>query len=207
MSMPEPLDPERNSPRQERARQTVATFFEATAQLLEREDDSAVTTNHVAERAGFSIGTLYRYFSGKSSLFKAMAMNEMERQEREICAALAETQATTVAQIVRLVIVPTLKPFEGRSAVRRALLKAAVNIPGLAQLYDEAITRISRALLKAVAEKAADSTRLPTPEDEFVMLRGVIGAIRSDVLFGGGRVGTPAFEDALIRAVSHHFTH
>lgn len=206
MSMPEPLDPERNSPRQERARQTVATFFEATAQLLEREDDSAVTTNHVAERAGFSVGTLYRYFSSKSSLFRAMAMNEMERQEREICAALRATQATTVDEVVRIVIVPTLKPFEGRSAVRRALLKAAVNIPGLARLYDETITRISRALVETVSTKALDCARLPSAEAEFIMLRGIIGAIRSDVLFGGGRVGTPEFEDALVRTVSYHFT-
>lgn len=206
MSMPEPLDPERNSPRQARARQTVATFFEATAQLLEREDDRAVTTNHVAERAGFSIGTLYRYFSGKSSLYRAMAIHEMERQEREICATLAATQATTVAEIVRLVIVPMLKPFEGRSAVRRALLKAAVNMPGLGQLYDDAITRISRALVSAVAEKAADCTCRPSPEAEFIMLRGVIGAIRSDVLFDRGHVGTPQFQDALVRAVSVHFS-
>ncbi len=140
MSMPEPFDHERNSPRQERARQTVQTFFEATAQLLERTEDHAVTTNHVAERAGFSIGTLYRYFSSKSSLFKAMALNEIERQEREICMALASTNATSVDEIVRLVMVPTLKPFEGRSAVRRALLKAAVNIP----VWPSSMTRRSR---------------------------------------------------------------
>lgn len=206
MSIPEPFDPERNSPRQERARQTVQTFFEATAQLLERSDDHAVTTNHVAERAGFSIGTLYRYFSSKSSLFKAMALNEMERQEREIRAALTATNATSVDEIVRLVIVPTLKPFEGRSAVRRALLKAAFNIPGLARHYDDTITRITRVLVETATAKAVDCTCRPSPEDEFIMLRGVIGAIRSDVLFFGGRAGTQAFEDALVRAVSSNFT-
>lgn len=205
MSMPEPLDPQRNSPRQERARRTVATFFEATAQLLERAEDGAVTTNHVAERAGFSIGTLYRYFSSKSSLFKAMALSEMERQEREICAALAATQATTVDELVRLVIIPMLRPFEGRSAVRRALLKEAVNIPGLARHYDETITRISRVLVATVGSKAVDCTCLPSCEVEFIMLRGVIGAIRADVLFGGGRVGTREFEDALLKTVSYHF--
>ena len=206
MSMPEPFDFERNSPRQDRARQTVQIFFEATAQLLERTDDQAVTTNHVAERAGFSIGTLYRYFAGKSSLFRAMALDEMERQERQICAALAATQATTVDEIVRLVIVPILKPFEGRSAVRRALLKAATKIPGLAKQYDETITRISRVLVETVAAKAVDCTCRPSPESEFIMLRGVIGAVRSDVLFVGGHVGTAAFEDALVKSVSFHCT-
>ena len=206
MTMPEPPDFERNSPRQERARQTVRTFFEATAQLLERADDGAVTTNRVAERAGFSIGTLYRYFSDKSSLYRAMAMNEMERQEREICASLAATQATRVADIVRIAVRPTLQPFEGRSAVRRALLKAALNIPGLGQHYEAVVTRIGRVLVETVSAKASDCTCLPSPDAEFIMLRGVIGAIRSDVLFGGGRVGTPEFEDALVQTVCFHFT-
>ncbi|KMO39666.1 TetR/AcrR family transcriptional regulator [Methylobacterium aquaticum] len=204
--MPDLLDPERTSPRQARARQTVAILFEATAQLLERADHGAVTTNHIAERAGFSIGTLYRYFSGKSALFKAMAIHEMDRHEREICAALAGTRADRVGDIVRLAIRPTLRPFEGRPAVRRALLKAAFDSPELGLRYERMVTRISRALVEAVAAKALDAPRRPTPEAEFIMLRGVVGAIRSDVLFGGGRVGTPDFEEALVDAVSAYFT-
>ncbi|MCD2173214.1 TetR/AcrR family transcriptional regulator [Rhizobium sp. C4] len=205
MSMLEPLESERNSPRQDRARQTVETFFEATAQLLERADDGVVTTNHVAERAGFSIGTLYRYFSGKPSLFKAMALHEMERQERDILAALEATDARSVAEIVRLVVRPTLRPFEGRPAVRRALLKAAVKIPGLVQCYEQMVTRITSALVETVVAKAEDCGRRPSPDAEFIMLRGAIGAIRSDVLFGGGRAGTPGFEDALVEMVSAAF--
>ncbi len=205
MVVPEPLDPQRNSPRQERARQTVATFFEATAQLLERAEERDVTTNHVAERAGFSVGTLYRYFSGKSSLFKAMALHEMERQERNICAALAATDATLTADIVRLVIRPTLQPFEGRSAVRRALLRAALNLPGLPEHFDRMITRVSRALVDTVVAKATDCARRPSPEAEFVMLRAVIGSIRSDVLFGGRRVGQRDFEETLIGMVASFF--
>ncbi|HWU63900.1 MAG TPA: TetR/AcrR family transcriptional regulator [Ensifer sp.] len=205
MNVLQPVDPERNLPRQDRARQTVETFFEAAAQLLERADDGTVTTNQVAERAGFSIGTLYRYFSGKPSLFRAMALREMERQERDIVAALAHTDARSVAEIVRLVIRPTLHPFEGRPAVRRALLKAALNIPGLGQRYDQMVARISRVLVDAVVAKAADCEIRPTPEAEFIMLRGAIGAIRADVLFGGGRTGTPEFETELVRMVSGVF--
>jgi AcrR family transcriptional regulator len=206
MSMPEPLDSERNLPRQQRARQTIETFFEAAAQLLERPDERVVTTNRVAVRAGFSIGTLYRYFSGKSALFKAMAVHEMELQERDICAALKMTDATSTADIVRLVIRPMLSPFEGRLGVRRALLKTALDIPGLGEHYERMVTRISRALVVSVLAKAGDCRREPSPEAEFIMLRGAIGAIRSDVLFGGGRIGQPEFEDALVEMVSCAFS-
>ena len=205
MSMPEPLDLQRNLPRQERARQTVATLFEATAQLLERSDNAAVTTNHVAARAGFSIGTLYRYFSGKSALLKAMALHEMDSREAEIRSALAATEATSTREIVQLVVRPVLRPFSGRSAVRRALLKAALGIPGLAAEHEQMVTRVTGLLIETVLAKAEDCRGRPSPEAEYIMLRGAIGAIRSDVVFGGGRTGTAEFEDALVRMVCAGF--
>ncbi|BCM83841.1 TetR family transcriptional regulator [Methylobacterium indicum] len=205
--MAKPPDPQRNIPRQDRARRTVEAFFEATAQLLNGGPDSAVTTNRIAERAGFSIGTLYRYFSGKPSLFTAMAIHEMDRQEREVCAALADTRADTVADIVRLAVRPALGAFKGRTIVRAKLVRAALGIPGMGERYEQMITAISRALVVAVTTKALDCTHHPSPAAEFIMMRGVIGAIRSDVVFGdGNRVGTVEFEDALIESVSLHFT-
>lgn len=52
------MDTPRKRPRQQRSRATVDTVLEAAAQVFEREG-MAATTNRIAERAGFSIGTLY----------------------------------------------------------------------------------------------------------------------------------------------------
>ncbi|WP_054569520.1 TetR/AcrR family transcriptional regulator [Frankia sp. R43] len=62
----------RKRPAQERSRRTVEAILEAAAQLLATKGYRATTTNHVAERAGVSIGSLYQYFPNKDALVAAL---------------------------------------------------------------------------------------------------------------------------------------
>lgn len=197
----------RYSPRQARARETVSLFYEATAQLLERSGGEALTTNRVAERAGFSIGTLYRYFSGKMALFRSMAFHEMDRREAGIMRALEEAGPASAEDIVRIFVRHALHPFEGRREVRRTLLKAAIRTPGMGERYERMLDRLSAAMVGAVAARAVEPVRKPTAEEAFAAVRGIIGAIRADVLFGGDRIGRPEFEDALVRIAVSIFRH
>ena len=71
----------RRTPRQARAEVTVEAIFDATFQLLEAGGLESLTTNHIAQRAGVSIGTLYQYFSGKAEILAAMAQGEARRPD------------------------------------------------------------------------------------------------------------------------------
>jgi AcrR family transcriptional regulator len=62
----------RRRARQERSRETVRIVFEAAAQVLRTRGYAGATTNHIAERAGVSVGTLYQYFADKDELFDAL---------------------------------------------------------------------------------------------------------------------------------------
>jgi len=55
-------------PRQRRSRVTYNAILEATTQLLIERGYAATTTNHIAERAGISIGSLYQYFPNKEAI-------------------------------------------------------------------------------------------------------------------------------------------
>lgn len=57
----------RKLPTQDRAHATIEAIFQATAQIVETEGEARLTTNKVAQKAGFSIGTLYQYFPGKEA--------------------------------------------------------------------------------------------------------------------------------------------
>ncbi|KOX15441.1 TetR family transcriptional regulator [Nocardiopsis sp. NRRL B-16309] len=63
-----------------RSRLTVATLLEAAAQVFEREGLDA-TTNRIAERAGYSVGTLYQYFPDKHALLYALAERHLDDAE------------------------------------------------------------------------------------------------------------------------------
>ena len=66
-----PIKP-RKLPAQARSRATYEAILKATAQVLAREGIDSVNTNHVAEVAGVSIGSLYQYFPNKESMMQAL---------------------------------------------------------------------------------------------------------------------------------------
>lgn len=97
-------------------------FCEASAQLLQAAGPAGFTTNHVAARAGYSIGTLYRYFPDKQVLLGLLARREIARQQARVEAALAAAPpGLGVEGLVRIVIRAALHPFEGRDRLRQAM--------------------------------------------------------------------------------------
>lgn len=67
----------RKKPRQARATATVEAILEASAHILEREGLGSLNTNHIAERAGVSVGSLYQYFPTKQAI-----LTEIIRRKR-----------------------------------------------------------------------------------------------------------------------------
>ena len=58
----------RKSPTQQRARVTVDGILEAAQLIISKEGYDYATTNHIAEIAGVSIGTVYQYFPRKEAI-------------------------------------------------------------------------------------------------------------------------------------------
>jgi len=60
-------------PSQSRSQQTVDLILETAAALFVEQGYENTTTNVIAERAGISIGTLYRYFPDKVAVLNSLA--------------------------------------------------------------------------------------------------------------------------------------
>jgi AcrR family transcriptional regulator len=70
----------RKKPKQKRSKEMVARLITATAEVLAERGLDDTTTNHIAEHAGVSVGSLYQYFPDKESLIEAL----LERMINEI---------------------------------------------------------------------------------------------------------------------------
>jgi AcrR family transcriptional regulator len=70
-SLTRPLVP-RKLPRQERAQETVGAILKAAAAAFARDGYASTTTNHIARRAGVSVGSLYQYFPNKDAILGAL---------------------------------------------------------------------------------------------------------------------------------------
>jgi len=87
--MPDPKLTPRKEPRQSRARATVDAIVIAAEQLTRERGIEDWTTNHVAERAGASIGSLYQYFPSKESLLVALYLTRRAFYREQLATALA----------------------------------------------------------------------------------------------------------------------
>jgi len=65
----------RRAPLQERSHDKVRRLLEAADTLLARDGADALMTPRVAEEAGVSVGTLYRWFPDKDAIVEALAIS------------------------------------------------------------------------------------------------------------------------------------
>jgi AcrR family transcriptional regulator len=111
----------RAAPRQRRAQASVDAVLEAAIQVLERHGEGGFNTNAIAERAGVSVGTLYRYFPDKGAILLALAQREMQA----VNAAMAELAASRDGPARDRAMIRTfLQAFDGRSRARRTAVAA-----------------------------------------------------------------------------------
>lgn len=73
------MTPPTGAPQQERSRRTLEKLLAATTDMLEQHGLAGATIPRIAERAGVSVGSVYRRFEDKDALFKAAFLDLIER--------------------------------------------------------------------------------------------------------------------------------
>jgi AcrR family transcriptional regulator len=68
----------RGQPRQARSRDKLGRILAATAELLQEFSYDEVGTRLIAERAGVSVGSLYRFFPDKDSIARALLLGWLD---------------------------------------------------------------------------------------------------------------------------------
>ena len=83
----------RKRPRQTRSREMVDRILDEAARLFDVVGYGDVTTNHVAEAAGVSVGSLYQYFPNKDALIVGLAERHLEEVTPRLVALAEELRA------------------------------------------------------------------------------------------------------------------
>jgi AcrR family transcriptional regulator len=85
---PAPAGSETPPFQQERARRTYATLIEAAQALFSERGYDATGTPDIADHAGVSVGTFYRYFDDKKQIYLEVVRRHSERALTDIMAGL-----------------------------------------------------------------------------------------------------------------------
>lgn len=199
---PQVTEKTRRTPRQPRSEATVEAILEAAFQLLEAGGVEALTTNHIAERAGVSVGTLYQYFGGKRAILAGLAHRRAAAARDRIVEIVIANSVVERPEIgaVRLIVRTLATAFEGAPATRRALLDALTEEGG-----DDVVMRNHLAFFDMIAGKAALGFDL-LPEAGFVLTHAVVGLLRAATIESELALDPQRLEDELVRLMEAYIS-
>lgn len=163
----------RKDPRQERSKVTVDAILEAAGQLLAQQDAEsaasgaeagrkmAVSTTHIAERAGVSVGSLYQYFPNREALVSALLRRFVQKRFAQIERVIAEVEPLPLEEGLRRLAARLIELELAHSLVMRSLMKWFVRV-GDFDLIAEADREAERALAELL-ERIRSKTRAVDP--------------------------------------------
>jgi AcrR family transcriptional regulator len=194
----------RRIPVQKRSEETVGYLYEAVARILEQGGDGRLTTNHIADMAGVSIGTLYGYFPDKSALMRAMARHEMARQQEQLQRSLSNSSLSEPPEaLVRHVIRAALRPFAARPKVRRRLMQLLMHDTAVLEAARGAQQLVMRSLISALAARWPDQMVCLSDNAQYTLASAIIGAVHAVAIERPEYFETQEFEDEIVDIVVH----
>ncbi|WP_205669590.1 TetR/AcrR family transcriptional regulator [Acinetobacter sp. MB5] len=98
----------RKKPSQSRSRVTFNIILEAAARILESGGFNELNTNHVAEKAGVSIGSLYQYFPSKEALIVELLRQERDQLSYAIKEIIQNNKNVDLKTILNMIIKKSL---------------------------------------------------------------------------------------------------
>ncbi|MDI5963436.1 TetR/AcrR family transcriptional regulator [Streptantibioticus silvisoli] len=172
--MPDEQDrpPHYREPRQARSAATLARVLRAAEEIASSAGLEEMTMTGVAERAGVSVGTIYRRFEDKEQLITALAERMLERREEYVAERL-RAAGPSLSGVMDAYAHALLESFADSG-----LFPELLRVRGTRSLDRGArtITEIHRLLLEAAAPYA-DQVRRSTPRAALdTVARAILGA-------------------------------
>ncbi|WP_434599000.1 TetR/AcrR family transcriptional regulator [Streptomyces sp. A5-4] len=194
----EPARPLRyREPRQARSAATLARVLLAAEEIASSSGLDEMTITGVAERAGVSVGTIYRRFEDKEQLITALTERMLERREAYVAERLGAAEPS-LSGVMDAYARALLQSFVDSSNLFPELLRTR----GAASLDRGArtITAIHRLLLEAAAPYAGQIRRSDPQAALDTVARAVLGAcfhnsVRPDP--ATGKAGRRQYADEL----------
>lgn len=146
---------QRKRPRQDRSRATVEAILDAAAELFADRGYARTTTNHVAARAGVSVGSLYQYFPGKDALLTALVERHMRHVEAVIerSLGLMADEAVPLRRSVRYLLASLQQFHDEQPLLSRAVEEQVGQMPHIPTAYHAQAKRYRESLERMLASR------------------------------------------------------
>ena len=150
---------------QDRARRSYLALIDAATALFSARGYDAVGTPEIAERAGVSVGTFYRYFDDKHEIYLEIARRTMASAYQETVANLGperfvgRARHETISETIAILFEHVLSQPQLTRSIREMSLRDAE----VAEL-SSAFERVSVARIAALISSIVSRDIVPDPE-------------------------------------------
>ena len=184
----------RTKPQHSKGADTVDAIVEAAVLILEERagDLNMVTTQALAMKSGYSVGSLYRYFRNKDHLFSKIWLHFTSRLHGSVVSKInAFPETGNVRQFMMLIVGHYFDDLSKRNSKRMVLIfrlciRSLPEPENIAKPIDVLIEPIMR-----VQKRNQSGTMKIMDENELrTYLRGAIAMVRSDFLEQNAYFGT-----------------
>lgn len=187
---------------QARAQRTVHALLAAAAEVFSKNGFDTTQTPDIAQAAGVSVGTFYRYFSDKRAIFIEVISRELERTHAEVMAKLLPARfgahaerRESIAQALAIVF----DHIAGAARLMRVLEEVALRDSVVAKLRRK-FEDETRAPIAALIAEVTTRTEVPDPEATACVLHTAV--IGTAVAQSGAHGKPPIARDRALRALT-----
>jgi AcrR family transcriptional regulator len=120
--------PMRHRPQQARSQERVDLILDTAAECIAEVGYEAVTTNAIAEQAGISIGSLYRYFPDKDAILRGLSVRHLEQVQEIYGRVLTEDVARLpLEEVIDRIVDPFVELHLACPAFKQILLGSDIS--------------------------------------------------------------------------------
>lgn len=159
----------------------MAALLESTRRLLTERDPESITTSLVAERAGVSIGSLYRYFPSLDALLAAVHDHDAREEARHLAQNDWEIDTLPLREAIATLIDYQLERHRRLLSCYGRFHREQHRATSLARALGP---RAVEAHIRSLLERAASELRpgdLDLDHAAFFLTRGLSAIVRSAV--------------------------
>lgn len=192
----------RRRPKRESGRQIFQAILGATNLLLN--EDERVTTHRIAERAGVSIGSLYRYFQDRNAILAELVRSKETWAQGQAADWANRSEGLPLEQVVQRLVDAAMEETAAQRGARRSMVLELP--PSLYQKSRRAKALAFEALIAGHLVRFEGLDPQAAQRCGFQVYHGVDGIIRAAVVDCPERLQDPLFRKstaAMVLALVH----
>lgn len=196
-------------PSQQRSEKAIENIFEAARALFAKNEPSQLSARNLAERSGYSVGSIYRYFEKIDDVFTHIFISRRKR----VCMQLVEKiqifpTTGTGDQMLNMIIDHSMSSWGSHSfAVIKMLSRHFFKRAKEPEQFSKVIDVLIPSLIALERRNTTNTIKRLNEFEIQISLRAIQAAVRSPFLEGDPRAGGAEHRTIVFNIGSALFLH